>query len=228
MNLGRQALQDSRKLQRFDFDKHTYTIRRNLMIISSLAIASTFISPIVSTGKYEINIGIVKGTIDNPILLYIFLAISCIYYLIWFYIHCKRLVINNYKSILHSFDQALVLSNAKRNYTKIMKTQGLPEFSLNGNLKVTANLNENFIQRYQGQIVDLENSALFEIETVDNGKKLSYTHIYSDIDLEYVNAHVDQYWRTRKEEAFITLLPIGYSIIAISLIGLHIYVLLQS
>jgi len=236
MDFGIKALQVSTKLQRFNFDEQTYTIRRNLMIVSSLAIASTFVTPL-DTGKYEINMGIIKGNIDNPILLYLFLGISCLYYLSWFVIHCKRLVVRNYSSIKQSYLIALSMLNAKEEFKKFTKNcepkfSGTPDFiGTRGSHKqwtVRANLNSHVVTNYTSMIDNLEKNSPFTMTDVSDGKSLEYAHEYSANDLVFLNIHIDQFWRTRKEEAFITLLPIGYSIIAIFLIGLHIYTLSKS
>jgi len=236
MNLGIRALQMSTQIQRFNFDEQTYTIRRNLMIISSLAVASTFVSPL-TTGKYEINMGIIKGNIDNPILLYLFLAVSCIYYLIWFYIHCKRLVVRNYEDIKRSFHVSLAQLNAKAIFQEFTKDfeprfQGTPDFIFKGGSptkwKVGGNLNSHAIRNHANMVDELKTNSPFVIENTSDGISLDYEHTSTTDDLVYLSIHLDQYWRTRKEEAFITLLPIGYAVTAISLIGLHIYALSQS
>ena len=91
MKLFDQAHEKSKNLIDFKFDDKVYTIRRNLMIVSSIVIALTFMSPLAQ-GSYEINIGVIKGVMEKPEYVSYFLAITCIYYLLWFYIHCKKIL----------------------------------------------------------------------------------------------------------------------------------------
>ena len=43
------------------------------------------------------------------------------------------------------------------------------------------------------------------------------------LTLIYLNKHIDSYWRTRREDWFIVLLPVGYSLLSITLVIFHIY-----
>lgn len=237
MNLGSIALQKSSALQRFEFDDQTYSIRRNLMVFSSLAIASTFVSPVVETGKYEVNMGIIKGVINDPILLYLFLAVTCTYYLIWFHIHCQRLVVRNYNDIKKRFIEALAKLNAQEKFRLFAKDyepkfQGAPSFvSKGGNFeawKVSGNLNNHAIRNHKEMADNLQENSEFFVNKTADGITVEYTHNSSESDLIYLSDHIDQYWRTRKEEWFIAILPIGYSLFSIILIGIHIYGLYKS
>lgn len=83
------ALERSKKTLEFDFDDKLYAIRRNLMIASSIAIGATFLSP-PQEGFYVVNIGVLNGAVEKPEYISYFLALVCIYYLIWFYVHCRK------------------------------------------------------------------------------------------------------------------------------------------
>ena len=237
MELGSRALQKSRVLQKFEFDDQAYTIRRNLMVFSSLAIASTFVYPVTETGKYEVNLGVIKGVINEPILLYLFLAVTCIYYLIWFYIHCQRLVVRNYNDIKNRFVESLAQVNAQEKFKVFVKEfepkfQGVPDFQSKGGIfeawKVCGNLTAHALRNYPDMVGNLKERSEFLVQQTADGIAVEYTHNTNNNDLVYLNSHLDQYWRTRKEEWFISVLPIAYSCVSILLIARHIYGLYQS
>jgi hypothetical protein len=237
MELASRALQRSSQLQKFEFDDQTYIIRRNLMIFSSLAIASTFVFPLEATGKYEVNMGIIKGVINEPILLYLFLAVTCMYYLIWFYIHCQKLVVRNYEDIKHRFVESLAQINAQEKFRVFCeelgsKFQGTPSFLSKGgdfeSWKVTGTLSSHALRNHPEIARDLQSMTEFIVSVTGDGISLDYCHITTSNDLVYLQSHFDQYWRTRKEEWFITVLPITYSFVSIVLISFHIYGLHES
>jgi len=84
------------------FPEHIYVIRRNLMIACTLAIFFILIEP--SSDGFEVNIGVLKGNIKNPSVLYIIMIFVCTYYLCWFHFACKAAMIfagsddNHYKN----------------------------------------------------------------------------------------------------------------------------------
>ncbi|MFT6908356.1 MAG: hypothetical protein ACJAS1_005053 [Oleiphilaceae bacterium] len=237
MELGSRALQKSSQLQRFDFDDQTYTIRRNLMIFSSISIAATFVSPLDTTGKYEVNMGIIKGVINEPILLYLFLAVTCLYHLVWFYIHCQKLVVRNYMEIKYRFVECLAQINAQEKFGAFNKElgstfQGTPDFlSKGGNFerwKVSGTLSNHALRNHPEIVENLQLKTEFIVSKTADGISLDYYHNTTSNDLLYLHSHFDQYWRTRKEEWFITVLPITYSFVSIILISIHIYGLHES
>ena len=232
MDYGYRALTESIEKLRFNFDDRTYTIRRNLMISSSLAIASTFLSPLESEGKYEVNLGVIKGVVESPVHLYLFLAVVCIYYLFWFHLHCKKLVVGHFNSQLSSFISSLARINAEDKFKEFIKNNnilyeggtsfeskiiGVNRYTVRGVLKKSYGINH-----FKSMVDKLKEDSEFVISDVADGINIEYTHECSINDLAYLNCHVDLCWRRRKVDMFVATLPILYSILALFLILWHI------
>lgn len=229
--LYNKLLRKSTEVKHFEFDEQTYTIRKNLMLFSSLAIALTFISPFPKTGDYEVNLGIIKGVIDNPILVYIFLDFVCGYYLIWFYFHCRRLVVPNYLTIRNSFEAVIALMHAREKFKELTKVigpavLGEPKFTYSafGEVKGVLGIALN---DHPEMMKNIREKSEFIITENNNAFYIHYVHKLDDRDLIYLNSHLDQFFRLRKEEIIVTVLPIAYSTLSIILIAFHIVKLLK-
>lgn len=239
MLLAEKALQQSKVLQKFEFDGQAYTIRRNLMVSSSLAIAAAFVSPPPS-GVYEVNLAIVKGVINNPILLYLFLGVVCLYYMLWFYIHCKKLVILNYDAIVSSFSLALAHLNADQKYREIASRQKQPQGRRRHDIPrlnfqpqrggmnsaiVQGSLKDRSLRHFPDLEASLRGHVNFSVGRIEDSITISYHQAITTEDQLFLNVHLDHYWRSRKEEWFITVLPLIFSCIGLFAIGWRIYAL---
>lgn len=231
MSLAFNALNNAANEHRFNFDAQSYSIRKNLMVASSLSIALTFVSPLEGTGKYAVNLGFLKGDIDNPVLIYIFLAITCGYYLVWFYIHCKSITVKNYSTIRRSFVSSLAVQHARDKFKKFTleyepKYTSIPNFTPGGGSGdswfVFARIGDIKL-RYPDFIKNLCDNSEFSVTTEKEGFQIKYSHTPSDRDLIFLSCHIDKFWRVKKEVLVVTVLPIAYATFSIILIVAHIW-----
>lgn len=222
------ALERSRKSIEFNFDEKLYVIRRNLMIASSVVVGSTFISQ-PKGGMYEVNIGVIKGAVEKPEYISYFLALVCFYYLSWFYIHCRKVTMDNYSSIRTKFMCHLAELIAEDKYKSLTNTpigtppRGPAFKALGGGTDGLWNAS-TLIPPTRG-IPEKERleSAGFAAQKTDKGTSISYQHKSGYEDIKYFNIHLDHYWRGKASYIFTTILPMAYSIFAILLLGVHIY-----
>lgn len=91
---------------RNDFDDRLHIIRRNLMLSSTVAIGISFVEPL-KDGTYEVNMGLLKGSLQQPELLYGFVLIGVIYHLCWFHSHIKSIQSNSFFKLKDNFFRTL-------------------------------------------------------------------------------------------------------------------------
>ncbi|NRF26386.1 hypothetical protein HRJ45_15700 [Vibrio coralliilyticus] len=233
------ATRKSSQLHQFAFDDQTYKIRRNLMVSSAIGAASVFLSPIASSGLYEVNIGVMKGSLPSVIPIYIFLSTVCLYYLVWFYIHCKKLAVDNFQDIQVQFSKALTSEHAEILFLNFIKKY--PKSALLGLIKpigvafkpVSTNItktsvvgeisNQNLKKYPESLIEDLKEDGTFAVSESTRGLELRFSYELTLDDRIHLDSHLDKYWRTRAEELFVTCLPIICGLVAISLLAIKIY-----
>lgn len=233
MSLLHEALEKSARTFKFSFDEKAYTIRRNLMVSSSIVVGATFVSP-PANGIYEINLGIIKGNLEKPELVWIFLAVICIYYLIWFYIHCRSSAVKSYCDIKHQFMSYLAALRVREIYRTIYEADpaSLPKprnydpaggGGDEGVWRVDARWTLDVPKKYAAGIEKLK---LNKFGFQEYGGELRYWYNYeaSDEDLKYLSSYLDLYWRGRFSHLFTTILPIVYATFALLLLARHIYV----
>ncbi len=237
MNVYHLVQEQTSEWLNYKFDDKLYAIRRNLMIASSIVIASTFINP-PQSGVFEVNIGLVKGVLQNPLYLYYFLAISCLYYLVWFYIHCRYVAAQNYRDIKHRFFYYLAAHRAKEAYVRVYSSSDKnlpqpPEFQPTGGGGSTSEWGSkiNFVKK-----VKLEYAS--GLETLkENGftiseykRELIVNYSYSPVfeDFQYLKIHLDMFWRAKWSQIFTTVIPIAYAVLALILLSFNIYGMAKS
>jgi hypothetical protein len=192
------------------------------MIFSSILIASTFVSA-PANGRYEINMGVIKGEIEQPILLYAFLGIICLYYLIWLVIHCRKLAGDQFNTLVSKFMVLLAARHGKELFMTVSESvstnfQGSPEFKSQGwsagQWTVKAELSKHALRNHS----DLTNALLeheqLKTHETDKGYSISYTHVETNDDLVFFKIHKDHCWRSRFDQWFVSMLPIIYALLA--------------
>jgi hypothetical protein len=238
MNIYDVVHEKTKKSLNVVFDDKLYSIRRNLMVVSTIVISSTFISPL-KAGSYEVNIGLIKGILEEPVYLYYFLAVSCLYYLVWFYIHCRSVVVLNYDTIKFQFMNNLGAIRAEEKYSLIRydhKKNNTP-FSISltpkgggggsGKWISEFRMNEN-VKQHKPEWLESLRASGFDIQESHGELLVSFT--YSPIleDFQYLKYHLDLYWRGRLSYLFTTALPIFYASLSLIILSGHIYGLIKS
>lgn len=233
MTILASALEQSLRSFNFSFDEQIYAIRRNLMVVSSILIGLTFIKA-PEGGNFEINIGIIKGVIEKPHFVYIFAAIVCLYYLLWFYAHCRGLIVKNYSSIKNAFLHRLAALRATDEYHRFR--DDIPEnLPANVNFRTTGGGGSRYlcesqlidplqdIKPYALGIEKLAKSKAFSIKGNPKSQIVYYEHKSIPEDLYFLQKNMDFYWRSTISAAFVTILPISYASLALVAMSIHLY-----
>jgi len=222
---------------KYNFDDKLYSIRRSLMIASTIVIAASFISP-GKNGVFEVNIGLIKGVLQHPELLYYFLIISCLYYLIWFYIHCRYVALLNYRDVKHRFFYHLAAFRAKETYENVYdkSTKNLPatpNFEPKGGGGSTSEWSSQikFAKKVKYEYssgLEALKKAGFEINEYKN--EIIVHHVYTPTleDFQYLKIHMDLFWRAKWSQLFTTVLPIIYSVASILFLSYRLYCMAKS
>ncbi len=231
MNVLYMALERSKRALHFSFDDQLYAIRRNLMIASSVVIGSTFLSP-PKDGVYEVNIGVIKGVVEKPEYISYFLALVCTYYLLWFYVQCRKVAVDNYQNIKTTFMGHVAALRADAAYQSLgIGGVGSPAFRVNhttnGVMKAGISFPESSVKDYAFSVEKFKGTE-FNIGRKNGSIFIDYPYAAVLEDFKYLNIHLDHYWRGRVSYLFTTALPIAYASFAIALLGVHIHSQLTS
>ncbi len=217
------------KKNKYEFDSQIYSIKNKLLVFSSIIIAATFVSPNIN-GVYEINMGIIKGNLKTPELLFIFLGVVCLYYLMWLILHARKLVVNNYTNLNHAFMWQLASLYAKENFKELAESvggfYGEPVFKGRGGGGGTWTANAEITNHALRNYLDLKKSLLEgnEFRTTENtiGIEMSYEFTPEKEDYLFFKMHRDFCWTSRLDEWFVTLFPIIYAVVAEFILIYHI------
>ncbi|HCG5940486.1 TPA: hypothetical protein NJ055_004637 [Vibrio parahaemolyticus] len=203
----------------FEFDTEFFTIRRNLMFASTVSLLLFFVKP-SSSGVYDVNIGILKGSIDNPIYLYAFAITALLYYVALLVSHCRNLTVSRYSQIKAEYFSALSESKARVTYMKAY-------LATNGVLPTPDKL--TFSQKHQhaiSVIIPKFNIAKHRMEML--GFEVLINHdvcelVYhsrrnlSQLELEVLRSSLDLYWRAGISKFVTVVVPILYAALVLIL-----------
>jgi len=214
------------------FPEHIYVIRRNLMIACTLAIFFILIEP--SSDGFEVNIGVLKGNIKNPSVLYIIMIFVCTYYLCWFHFACKAAMIfagsddthyKNEEELKYYFLRRLSELKAGEDIKK-----SLDKIKL-GNINIECESlhagDDDYIAyckmkntdiRSMYQDLSMVHETLvndgFEYKDDDVFTRVEYKFTPSLDELYFYERHKDNVWRWNRYRCFETVLPILYAALA--------------
>tara|TARA_Y100000310_G_scaffold30843_1_gene29259 strand:- start:6237 stop:6983 length:747 start_codon:yes stop_codon:yes gene_type:complete len=185
---------------RNDFDDRLYIIRRNLMLSSTVAIAISFVEPL-KDGTYEVNMGLLKGSLQQPELLYGFVLLGVIYHWCWFHSHIKSIQSNSFFNLKDNFFRMLGANYAgqiclnvseeahKRdpNIPKITFFSSKSNISSNGRKFVfSQTLTENLyvVRKLEAELVQKG----IEVNLYENKAVLEYTFVPKIDDFIFLNS----------------------------------------
>ncbi|EKO3495990.1 hypothetical protein LO872_002670 [Vibrio fluvialis] len=226
MNLAYIAFKETKLSVKFRFDERAERIRRDLMVFSTLAIAASFVKPVTS-GSYEVNLIVMKGTIENPILLHIFIGIICLYFAVWFIIYCARLTLEIYENTDTQFTMKLASITADELLKKHLPVSVQSSFICNGFN------NGEYYSRWEIPksstiitdefITEVSSSEGFKVNERSSMVEICYTFTPSFEDLKYLRIHIDKCNRAKREAMFFTVLPLVYAFISLLFLSIHVY-----
>ncbi len=237
MSEAREALDCQKNLYKYGFDAQFYKIRQALMVVSSICLGISFLSPTTTAeGKsFEVNALIIKGVLDNPLYLYAFLIFTSLYYLFWFCLHAESSVIDSYKNIRQGYTQQLARVHAYRKYRAIAIkfsnehkkpsnfARNSPDFQPSqGNLDTYQAkgiiTNNTPVDQYKELMVILGQHEGFRVKTIERGYEVEYEHKITADDYIYLKQHLNLHWIGRRKDWFVTLLPIVYCVFSCTLL----------
>ena len=209
----------------FYFDDESRVIRRNLMVASTVAIVSTFVTPSMSGGAYEVNMIFLKGLVENPMLVYLLLLVVCLYYWVWFCLHCQGLTIYRYPTIIQEFFASVAVEKASADYEKLVA--GFPDTEAPRRVGFRFHENQCGLYVCIGQSESLRSSSIeakvaerltsggYTLDSSAGLGNISYTYKPKCADLVFLERYLFVYWLARKRYLFVTVLPSVYVVIAI-------------
>lgn len=198
----------------FEFDAEFFTIRRNLMFACTVSLLLFFVKP-SSSGVYDVNIGILKGSIDNPIYLYAFAITALLYYVALLVSHCRNLTVSRYSQIKADYMSALSESKARVTYMKAY-------LATNGTLPTPDKLTFSHKHQHTISVIlpSLRNITKHRMEML--GFEVLINHdicelVYhsrrnlSQFELEVLRGSLDLYWRAGISKFVTVVVPILYA-----------------
>jgi len=221
---------------RIDFDERLFTIRRSIMVSSTVAIAASFIKPKSENG-YEVNLGVIRGLVDQPQLMYLFIAFAVVYYFIWFQSHIKSLKSASYFSLKTNFFRQVSKDLANDVCLNICdsKIKTIPDFprvaffSISGVTEV----GEEFVVKtitttYLSNLRKIR-SELIEngIQVEDKGDKIILMYKYRPVleDYTFLSLIKNDYFIDFFQKTIVIRVPQLYALFSLALISHRIYLI---
>lgn len=211
-------------------DTQIYSIKRTLLIFASTAIAVTLVSP-DNQGIYKINMGIIQGNLNNPLYLYLFLAVVCLYYLLWMHAHTSKLIANNFNNLVNQFMFNLSSMHAKDKFMEMGKKysenwNGTPDFkgrSGSGGTYISSDgITEHALRNHIDFKTALINGSEFNTKEYKDQIELLFTFTPTSDDLKFFNIHKNLCCILRRSDWFIIQIPMIYGVVAEVIIVFHI------
>lgn len=209
----------SKSLVKHDFDEGLISRRKSLIFASSVGILSSLVKV-----SGEVNVGVVKGTIESPILIYISIICVCFYFACWFYLECHKWSFIWYGEFRKRFLWAVSEMRVENMRLEVLNNQGV-RF---GELKVQRSdgishflfVTENPLRgnvRNEEVYIALEGYG-FEVDRAGEQYKISYQYDTTELDEFYFHRFLRFYWYSCSYHAFIILFPfVLFSISVLSL-----------
>ncbi len=214
--------------QRFEFDDFSSKLRRGLMLSCSLLIVLCVIEPDKASNSYEINIGVLKGSISQPWVVYTMTIIAATYYLSYFFIHLKKLVIKNceknFSESLFFFHLAEAVANTKiRDFWK--DANGTYQNRPTINFEMAGGGAESIypVKSTQNNL-ELTDEKCSEIDSADNFSVFRNAQAHCSITFHYepnkddflaYHQYKDRFLRYRVSDFFTAKLPVYYGVFSV-------------
>lgn len=220
-------------------DQQLFKIRKSLILVASISFISLFIQPLSSHGYYELNIGIIKGTITNPEYIYFSLLIANLYFLCFFIDHCKVLRFKQYNSISDVIYKKFATDSAVSELRPLLgqylnKNGQMPIFQTSNRrdryMQLHAPLHEKTATKYRQELAGVESNDRITVHrSPDNDiASFSYTYNFDDDDYKFVQVFFKSACKVVKSHnRFVVQLPVAFSLVTILLLGLNIFHLIN-
>lgn len=218
------AFDRSKSQVKHDFDEGFISRRKSLIVASSVGILSSFVKV-----NGEVNIGVVKGSVESPSLVYISIVCVCFYFSYWFYHECHKWSFTWYgefrKRFLWAVSEirvhqlrlgALGNQGVRFGELKVQRSDGITHF-----LAVTENpLNGG---RRNEEVYEVLEGAGFEIDRAGDQYTINYQYDTTELDEYYFYRFRRFYWYSCSYHAFIILFPFLLFAVAVLSLSWRIY-----
>ena len=178
-------------------------------------------------GQYSVNLGVISGVIDEPILVFLGLLGICGYHLYLFWIKCRQTITNsiNFHKVEDVYMFELAALHAFHEWNRLTrqyvtrKNMAVGSFTTSpknpkekGAWKVRAEIQSTRINEESEFLTALTQSDKFEISEFAGISQIDYMYSPKEEDNQYLNIHKDHFWITKKCEFVEHVLPLilGY------------------
>ena len=90
---AKEAVRSAKNKYEVRFDASIGVHKRNLLFVSLLSIFSMLVTP--SADGYKVNLGVISGNVEYPVLIYVGLLLITSYQVYYFWIVCRHAVISS-------------------------------------------------------------------------------------------------------------------------------------
>lgn len=231
-------MSDNRAKEAIGSAKHKYEIRfnasigvhkRNLFFASLISAFSVLVTP--DTEGYKVNLGVISGNVEYPIMIYIGLLLVTSYQVYYFWITCRHSVISSLNiskienvymyelASLKAFDywNALCKKIVPKGWNSALGsfTQSPKEPRENNDWKVRATTQVSHLAEQPELLKALESDSNINLSIERGFYQIDFIYKSNSGDYVYLQQHRDHFWITKKKEIVEYVLPllIGYAAI---------------
>ena len=231
--LARDALGSSKHKYECRFESAITPIKRNLLFVSVLSVAALFVTP--KDGIYSVNLGVVTGVIDNPILIFLGLLLVCFYHLYHLWINCSQTIVtaDNFGGAEKVYMNELASLHAYKDWRELVKQHSEEDLALGtfvesplkpregGGWKVRSTIEGS---RLNGAIRGaLKAHKHFQFGIRHEIAEIDYLYEPKSEDYVFLSVHKNQFWLTKKKEFIVYSFPMLLGFLAIVLLGIRTY-----
>ena len=226
---AKNAIYSAKRKYEVRFDATINTHKRNLLFAAVLSVFAILVTP--KNGQYEINLGVISGAIEYPIVIYIGLMLITLYQVYYFWLICRQTIINsvNMNKIEEVFMYELASSKAFDYWNSLcrkvtpkgwnsaignfMESPNKPRE--NNNWKVRATTQVSHLEEQPELLKNIQKDENFSLKEERGFYQLDFIYQSQPEDYIYLQQHRDHFWLTKKKEFVEYVLPliVGYGAI---------------
>lgn len=211
------------------FDSSIGIHKRNLLFASLLSAFSMLVTP--GTDGYKVNLGLISGNVEYPVLIYVGLLMATSYQVYYFWIICRHAVISSLNigkienvymyelASLRAFDywNSLCKKSTPNGWNSALGSfiQSPRNPRENGDWKVRATTQESHLQEQPDLLKMLDEDENINLSIERGFYQLDFTYKSNPLEYVYLQQHRDHFWITKKKEFIEYVLPllVGYAAI---------------
>lgn len=223
------AFNKSKSQIKYEVDEGIERRRKSLILASSVGILSSFVKV---TG--DINIGVVKGKVDSPSLIYVAIIMVCFYFAYWFYHECHKWNFQWYGELRKHFLWSVAEIRVHQLRLNAVGTRGLRFGELKANqsdgVSHTLAATESPLSgtRRDDDAYNLLEEAGFEVDRSGEQYTVKYQYHTTELDEYYFHRFRRFYWQSCAYHAFMFVFPFALFSVATLCLSWRIVILQTS